>query len=214
MTLCKDSLPDRPVWLVIKRTVGPEPSYFYYISNAPASTPLSTFVWLSGVRWAIEPCFEEGKTELGLAHYEVRKYPGWHHHMLTSMLAHFFLWHLKGHVGKKSPGAHGVAVTDIIGSGFAPANVHDGRGLGVSRLGAKAQSPSVSIASKTAASGSINAVTWVCYPIELFSVVQNKFCIQNSATLSTIGAPTRSQQLIHPSGSFAAFLLPVSVSPE
>ena len=27
-------------------------------------------------------------------HYEVRKYPGWHHHMLTTMLAHFFLGHL------------------------------------------------------------------------------------------------------------------------
>jgi SRSO17 transposase len=23
-------------------------------------------------------------------HYEVRKYAGWHHHMLTTMLAHFF----------------------------------------------------------------------------------------------------------------------------
>ena len=28
-------------------------------------------------------------------HYEIRKYAGWHHHMLTTMLAHFFLWHLK-----------------------------------------------------------------------------------------------------------------------
>ena len=36
-------------------------------------------------------------------HYEVRKYTGWHHHMLTTMLAHFFLWHLKIHVGKKAP---------------------------------------------------------------------------------------------------------------
>jgi SRSO17 transposase len=53
------------------------------------STPWRTFVWLSGVRWAIEQCFEEGKTELGMDHYEVRKYTGWHHHMLTTMLAHF-----------------------------------------------------------------------------------------------------------------------------
>ena len=36
-----------------------------------------------------------------MAHYEVRKYPGWHHHMLTTMLAHFFLWHLKLRLGKK-----------------------------------------------------------------------------------------------------------------
>src|SRR5262249_6049266 len=44
VTLCKDGLPDRTVWLVLKRTVGAEPSYAYAISNAPASTPLSTLV--------------------------------------------------------------------------------------------------------------------------------------------------------------------------
>ena len=36
-------------------------------------------------------------------HYEVRKYPGWHHHMLTCMLAHFFLWHLHNRLEKKAP---------------------------------------------------------------------------------------------------------------
>ena len=35
--------------------------------------------------------------------YEVRKYAGWNHHILTSMLAHFFLWHLKIRLGKKAP---------------------------------------------------------------------------------------------------------------
>jgi SRSO17 transposase len=124
VTLCKDGLPTRTVWLVIKRTVGAESIYSYYISNAPASTPLRTFVWLSGRRWAIEQCFEEGKTELGMAHYEVRKYPGWHHHMLTTMLAHFFLWHLKLRLGKKSPRAHGGAAAEIIGRGLTPADVY------------------------------------------------------------------------------------------
>ena len=52
VTLCKDGLPERTVWLVIKRTLGAEPAYSYYISNAPVSTPWRTFVWLSGVRWA------------------------------------------------------------------------------------------------------------------------------------------------------------------
>jgi SRSO17 transposase len=68
VTLCKDGLPERPVWLVIKRTLGGEPIYAYYISNAPASTSLRTFVWLRGLRWAVEQCFEEGKTDLGMAH--------------------------------------------------------------------------------------------------------------------------------------------------
>jgi SRSO17 transposase len=113
VTLSKGGLPHRTVWLVIKRTLGAEPRYAYAISNAPRSTPLSTFVWLSGRRWAIEQCFEECKGEVGMDHYEVRKYPGWHHHMLMSMLAHFFLWRLNLGLGKKSTRADGVAAPDV-----------------------------------------------------------------------------------------------------
>jgi SRSO17 transposase len=111
--LSKDNLPCRAVWLVMKRTIGEKPTYAYYISNAPVSTRLRVFVWLSGLRWAIEQCFEETKIELGMDHYEIRKYPGWHHHMLTCMLAHFFLWHMKIRLGEKSPSAYGVAAEDV-----------------------------------------------------------------------------------------------------
>lgn len=125
VTLCKDGLPDRPVWLVIKRTLGGEPTYSYYISPAPASTSLRTFVWLSGLRWAVEQCFEEGKTELGMAHYAVRTYPGWHPHRLMTMLAHFCLWHLKLRLGEKSSRADGVAAAEIIGRRLALAHRDD-----------------------------------------------------------------------------------------
>jgi len=125
VTLCQEGLPERTVWLVIKRTVGADPVYAYAISKAPASTPLRTLVWLSGVRWAIEQCFEEGKTELGMAHDEVRKYPGWPHHMLTTRLAHCFLWHLQLPLGKKSPSPHRVTAADVIGSRLTLADVYD-----------------------------------------------------------------------------------------
>ena len=36
-------------------------------------------------------------------HYEVRKYAGGHHHMLMTIRAHFCLWHLQIHLGKKAP---------------------------------------------------------------------------------------------------------------
>jgi len=101
--LCKAGHPTTAVWWLIKRTLGAHPRYWYYLSNAPLRAPLRLFVWLSGVRWAIEQCFEETQTELGMDHDEVRKYPGWHHHMLTCMLAHFFLWHLQSRLEKKAP---------------------------------------------------------------------------------------------------------------
>jgi SRSO17 transposase len=95
-------LPEKTVWLLIRRTIGDNPEYSFFVSNASSSTRLKTLVWLSGLRWAIEQCFEETKTELGMDHYEVRKFMGWHHHILTCLLAHFFLWHLKIRLGKKS----------------------------------------------------------------------------------------------------------------
>jgi SRSO17 transposase len=101
VTISKNGLPWKSVWLIIKKTIGDNPEYSYYISNASSSTRLKTFVWLSGMRWAIEQCFEETKTELGMDQYEVRKYAGWNHHTLSCMLAHFFLWHLKIKLEKK-----------------------------------------------------------------------------------------------------------------
>ncbi len=103
VTLAKNGVPWKTLWLVIKRTIEDEPRYWYYVSNAPRSARLSLFVWLSGVRWAIEQSFEETKGEIGMDHYEVRKYAGWYHHMLTCLLAHFFLWHLKLTLGERAP---------------------------------------------------------------------------------------------------------------
>ena len=50
IALCKEGLPERTVWLVIKRTVGADPSSSNAMSNAPASTPWRILVWLSGNR--------------------------------------------------------------------------------------------------------------------------------------------------------------------
>src|SRR5216683_166645 len=127
VTLCKNGLPDRTGWLVLKRTLGSSPTYYYYLSNAPVSTPLRVLVWLSGVRWAIEQGFEETKTELGMAHYELRKYTGWHHHMLTCMLAHFFLWHVKIRLGEKSPSVDSLPGATALGDNFAPQNLYSAR---------------------------------------------------------------------------------------
>ncbi len=107
--LAASGLPQREVSLLIRRTIVGPVTYSYFISNASTYTKFRTLIWLSGMRWAIEQCFEETKTELGMDHYEVRKFMGWHHHILTCMLAHFFLWHLKIRLGKKSAIYYAVA---------------------------------------------------------------------------------------------------------
>jgi len=109
IVLAKDGLPEKTVTLLVRRTLGKDPECSFFLGNPYAGVRLETLVWLSGLRWAIEQCFEETKTELGMDQYEVRKLPGWYHHILTCMLAHFFLWHLKIRLGKKSAGGYGFA---------------------------------------------------------------------------------------------------------
>jgi SRSO17 transposase len=131
VVLAKDGLPWKKLWLVIKRSVGVNPTYSYYVSNASTSPRLALFVWLSGVRWAIEQCLEEANQEVGMNQYEVRKYSGWHHHMFLCFLAQFFLWHLKLRLGGKKSLFDGVPSQNAAKNG-APFeevfNARDDRG--------------------------------------------------------------------------------------
>jgi hypothetical protein len=44
--------------LLIRRTLGEDPQYGFFISDAMSITRLNTLVWLSGLRWAIEQSFQ------------------------------------------------------------------------------------------------------------------------------------------------------------
>jgi SRSO17 transposase len=99
----RDGLPGPEDWLILRRNVLTG-ELKTYLSNASADTPLPTLVRLSGMRWPIETCFEEGKQYLGMGDYEVRSWRGWHHHLTLCILAHFFLVRLQCRI-KKTPQA-------------------------------------------------------------------------------------------------------------
>ena len=61
VVLSTAGLPDKILWLLIRRTIGNDPKYSFFLSNASSSTRLKTLVWLSGLRWAIEQCFKKQK---------------------------------------------------------------------------------------------------------------------------------------------------------
>lgn len=77
-------------WLLFRRnfTTG---EIAYYKCAGPADAPLKELVRVAGARWAIEVCFEQAKGEVGLDHYEVRSWHGWHRHVTLSMLALAYL---------------------------------------------------------------------------------------------------------------------------
>jgi SRSO17 transposase len=67
----------------------------YYICHddrtASFDTPLTELVRVARTTHRIEECFQRGKSEAGLADYEVRTWLGWHHHQTLSLMAAWFL---------------------------------------------------------------------------------------------------------------------------
>lgn len=93
-TCLREGLPGPRVWLVFRRSLGPERKIKFYFSNAPTTCPRSELIRVSGLRWPVETALEEGKGEAGMDHYETRTWPGWHRHMAHTFLAHLFLMRL------------------------------------------------------------------------------------------------------------------------
>jgi SRSO17 transposase len=102
-------LPGPDVWVVLRRSLEEPRELKAYLSNAPADVPLTTLVWLLGMRWPVEQAIKEAKDELGLDHYEVRGWRGWHHHTTMTLLAQHFLVRLRSRLGGGGARADGAA---------------------------------------------------------------------------------------------------------
>jgi SRSO17 transposase len=89
--------------VVVIRTVDQVSQVWYTLSNARAEVPLAKVVEVHGRRHGIEELLQEGKGEIGMGHYEVRSWVGWHHHMTLSLLALWFLILERQRTGKKNP---------------------------------------------------------------------------------------------------------------
>jgi SRSO17 transposase len=94
--------------LVVIRPVG-ESRIDYALSNAGSEVPLAKVVRAQRQRHRIEEVFGAGKGEVGLDHYEVRSWVGWHHHMTLCLVALWFLCLERRRVGGENRGDHGFA---------------------------------------------------------------------------------------------------------
>jgi SRSO17 transposase len=77
-------------WLLVRRSRR-DGELAFYACWGPAETSLVGLVRVAGTRWAVEEGFQQAKTEVGLDHYEVRRWPGWYRHITLALLAHAFL---------------------------------------------------------------------------------------------------------------------------
>lgn len=105
-----------PVWLFLRRLEDGQVKYAF--SNAPADTPLAALCRAATLRWPIEQCFQDGKSQVGMDQYEHRSWPAWHRHMLYVFLALHFLLRLRIRF-KKNAGLDAAASAPPPGGGAA-----------------------------------------------------------------------------------------------
>jgi SRSO17 transposase len=78
----------RERWLVVREEA--DGSRKYSLGNPPADTTWERLAFMQAQRFWIERSFQDAKSELGLADYELRGWTGWHHHIALVCLAQLF----------------------------------------------------------------------------------------------------------------------------
>lgn len=96
----RKGLPGQDLWLLLRKSLA-DGKVKYSWSNAPADIPFKEMVRVSGLRHPIEQCFQEGKSEIGMDHYEHRSWDAWHRHMTFVFLGQLFLLRVRDRLKKK-----------------------------------------------------------------------------------------------------------------
>ena len=137
----REGVPGRDCWLILRHNLdGSEPKY--YLSNAPADTPLATLARVGATRWTVETEFQTTKGQVGLDEYEVRSWPGWHHHVTLCLLANAFLLSLQQEWGGKgSRGRAAVAHTATRATHAPPSGARAARAAAPASLDARRSPP-------------------------------------------------------------------------
>jgi hypothetical protein len=117
----RSGMPGAECWLVVRRSLEEPAELKTYLSNAPPTTPPTTLVEKSGMRWPVEIAILEAKRDIGMDQYEVRGWVGWHHHTTMTLLAHHFLVQQRSRLGEKSGGVDGAASAPAVTGGVAQA---------------------------------------------------------------------------------------------
>lgn len=95
-----------PLWLLIEwRDSEEEPAHSFLIS-LPEFRTNKQLIRLVMQRWRTERVYEDLKGELGLDHYEGRRFPGWHHHVSVALCCYAFI--IAERVRRFPPSAQGA----------------------------------------------------------------------------------------------------------
>jgi SRSO17 transposase len=90
VALTRPGWPGRGFWLLARRRLT-DGELAFYACFGPARTTLAELVRVAGSRWAVEECFQAAKDQVGLDHYQVRRYDAWYRYTTLVLVAQAFL---------------------------------------------------------------------------------------------------------------------------
>src|ERR1700675_2915761 len=108
--LRRGELSDRTYWLIVARNLATG-EVKYFISNAPADTPLEKLLRVAFTRWNVEHTFRVAKSEIGFGHFEGRSYVALMRHMILCLI-------VMGFVAEQTDRLRGEKSGDHTGTGL------------------------------------------------------------------------------------------------
>ena len=101
----EQGLPGKRLHLVVARNVLDPQEIKFFVSNAPADTPVETLLLVGFSRWRVERCFEDQKQEVGLDQWEGRRWLSLKRHLIVTAVSYLFLARVHKDCRKKKSGA-------------------------------------------------------------------------------------------------------------
>jgi len=106
----ESKLPTRAHHLLVARNPLHPDEVKFFLSNAPEATSVEELLLVAFSRWKIERLFQDGKGELGLDHFEARKYLCIKRHLIISCVSYLFLAEFRReHAGGENRPHHSAA---------------------------------------------------------------------------------------------------------
>jgi SRSO17 transposase len=100
------------LWLIIEWPESEKEPTKFYLSSLPLATSRKALVRTIKERYRTERAYEDLKGELGLDHFEGRRWPGWHHHVSAVLSCYAFI---TAELARRfSPSARGKTADDAV----------------------------------------------------------------------------------------------------
>ena len=107
-------------WLLIEWPEGEQEPTNYWLSTLAEDISFRRLIDLTKLRWRIERDYQELKQEVGLGHYEGRRWLGFHHHATLCIAAYGFLISERGTIPPSEPSSATLFKAPALPDGYRP----------------------------------------------------------------------------------------------